>query len=461
MPNLRMRRDVAGMTISTPPLSDYNNAVGIMKTRFPTSDARSWEGQARIHLDNCPHGNWFFLPWHRAYVLAFENLIRDILQKPDFGLPYWNWTKDPRIPGPFFQGNLVDNTRIRGPNDVLPPSYVGQPVIDDIMRQTDFELFASFKPIGQNSLERRWQRASGAKALLERTPHDQTHVWVNGNMVTMMSPLDPIFWLHHCNIDRLWAQWNALGRRDTTDTLWVEFPFSGNFVNSQGQSISYTVSGLRDVTRLGYTYDTLPQQQPTFAVAAAAALDAIAERPSLLERARTRYVARAPRAAGLGETADFTVETERSAVPLAAAAAAAADQLETEAAPEESKVVAIIQDVSPPKDPRVTVNIFLSCPYASADTPTTDPHYVGNFTFFGVHGDEEGGDHGEHHHHGHEGHPSTQDFAYDITDTVARLRALEPDLDSKLTLQLVPVPHPGVDVGQVEVKFGAVEILYV
>ncbi len=39
--------------------------------------------------------------------------------------------------------------------------------------------------------------------------HNQVHVWVGGDMAQDTSPNDPVFFLHHCNIDRLWAQWQA------------------------------------------------------------------------------------------------------------------------------------------------------------------------------------------------------------------------------------------------------------
>jgi tyrosinase len=39
--------------------------------------------------------------------------------------------------------------------------------------------------------------------------HNRVHVWVGGAMGTGMSPNDPVFWLHHCMIDRLWSGWQA------------------------------------------------------------------------------------------------------------------------------------------------------------------------------------------------------------------------------------------------------------
>ena len=37
--------------------------------------------------------------------------------------------------------------------------------------------------------------------------HNRVHRWVGGSMQPASSPNDPVFWLHHCNVDRLWAQW--------------------------------------------------------------------------------------------------------------------------------------------------------------------------------------------------------------------------------------------------------------
>ena len=39
--------------------------------------------------------------------------------------------------------------------------------------------------------------------------HNVVHVWVGGSMGPGTSPNDPVFFLHHCNIDRLWSDWQA------------------------------------------------------------------------------------------------------------------------------------------------------------------------------------------------------------------------------------------------------------
>ena len=54
------------------------------------------------------------------------------------------------------------------------------------------------------------QNYMGFRFFLESNLHNLVHRWVGGNMSTRSSPNDPVFWLHHCNIDRLWAVWQQL-----------------------------------------------------------------------------------------------------------------------------------------------------------------------------------------------------------------------------------------------------------
>ncbi|WP_197364045.1 tyrosinase family protein, partial [Streptomyces clavuligerus] len=40
--------------------------------------------------------------------------------------------------------------------------------------------------------------------------HNRVHTWVWGQMESSVSPNDPVFWLHHAFVDKLWAEWHAL-----------------------------------------------------------------------------------------------------------------------------------------------------------------------------------------------------------------------------------------------------------
>ena len=102
------RRSIRGMSANDPDLAAMRRAVAAMK-RLPQSDARNWIRFADIHRNFCPHANWYFLPWHRAYIRAFERICRELSGKPDFALPYWNWTADRQFPAAFAAGDRNSN----------------------------------------------------------------------------------------------------------------------------------------------------------------------------------------------------------------------------------------------------------------------------------------------------------------------------------------------------------------
>lgn len=39
--------------------------------------------------------------------------------------------------------------------------------------------------------------------------HNHVHGWVGGDMLLTTSPNDPAFYLNHCNVDRVWAEWQS------------------------------------------------------------------------------------------------------------------------------------------------------------------------------------------------------------------------------------------------------------
>ncbi len=141
------RRNISNLAPNDPIIDTYKAAVTAMKALDMSNpnDPRGWSKQAQIHFDHCPHGNWWFLPWHRAYLGYFEQICRKLTGNKDFALPYWNWTTNPSIPGVFWgNGNpLFDNTRVITAASVADPSFVGPAVINNILNEPNFFLFAS------------------------------------------------------------------------------------------------------------------------------------------------------------------------------------------------------------------------------------------------------------------------------------------------------------------------------
>jgi tyrosinase len=190
---------------------------------------------ADVHVLQDPniHRNSHFLPWHREFILRFEQELQRV--DPRVSLPYWDSTID------------------RSPADPLwRPDFLGQ--FNDIWNlRRIFNLRISL-PTGEQVLANQ-QRADYASFWpeLERNMHDWPHVWVGGIMGGRSSPGDPAFFLHHAWIDLLWAQWQRLH---------PNAPFQGQ----AGFGLDDALAGWPDRTpanvlnhnALGYKYDVDP-----------------------------------------------------------------------------------------------------------------------------------------------------------------------------------------------------------
>lgn len=442
---VRIRRGVGAMQPDDPVLVTYRRAVEAMHA-LPPSDPRSWQRQAQIHLDHCPHGNWFFLPWHRAYLFYFEEICRQLSGNDTFALPYWNWTSDPQVPAVFWgedslldpdHWNDPDNETLPsgppwrgiGPNDSAPAFAISAPVIDGIIGETEFEQFASLKA----SAPRPTSPPFGGTASLEGTPHNIVHGFIGGHMGAFLSPLDPIFWLHHCNIDRLWVEWNALGNANTGDPEWLDLEFARDFVDRNGSPAPIMVRATEETTALGYIYDTTPAlvAQPSAARAPTTALAG---------RTEQRFAATNDRVSLLARPTGISVPIPEPLLPTAAVALDG--RTRTTAG---RRVFARLTDIAPPaRTAGFYVNVFINCPYLSATTPTNDPHYATSVAFFG-------------HQHG-SGGPA---FNIDITEVLTRLNRLGRPATDRIEVQIMPLPLPGREPSDTEFTVGKVEVVLV
>ena len=216
----KLRRSLHGMAPNDPILQTWRDGVRLLKA---ASGNVSWASFGAIHgnesdFNLCPHGNWFFLPWHRAYLLSYERAVRQLTGNNDFALPYWDWTEDRQMPSAFVQptfdgkpNSLFEQQRDATPTDALPDSTVGPAIISQILSQGPFETFGTSRPVGQDNLDQSWINCEfcGTQGTLESTPHNLVHVFVGGIMAQANSALDPLFMMHHCNIDRIWWTWFA------------------------------------------------------------------------------------------------------------------------------------------------------------------------------------------------------------------------------------------------------------
>jgi len=152
------------------------------------------------------HGAPGFLPWHRAYLLDLERFLQAI--DPSIALPYWRFdqaapniftldflgTSDPLGTVQFSPGNplrfwVTDgvpgiNRRPFFPTNTAPPG-----------------LRNELQTLGLGSVYKAFR-------VMEGNPHGTAHTSFGGSISQIPTAAkDPLFFLLHCNVDRLWAKW--------------------------------------------------------------------------------------------------------------------------------------------------------------------------------------------------------------------------------------------------------------
>jgi tyrosinase len=89
--------------------------------------------------------------------------------------------------------------------------------------------------------------------------HNRVHVWVGGDMLPSSSPNDPVFYLNHCNVDRLWEAWLTQHGRSYVPPQSAPSTLRGHRINDQMDSLISPPMRPAEVLdmRAIYTYDTL------------------------------------------------------------------------------------------------------------------------------------------------------------------------------------------------------------
>ena len=241
---------------------------------------------------NSAHRGPSFLPWHRAFIRRFELDLARLV--PGVTLPYWDWASDAANPmnaaiwandlmggngsgtnnfvqsGPFaYDASDLENSWVIINYFGLPdgglvrdfgsstPNLPTQADIDEVQQITTYDS-ATFN---QASVGYRGAN-EGRLPVNGKTPppsnmHNLVHEWVAGSMMPGTSPNDPIFFLHHCFVDKLWADWQALH----PTVPYAPDDTASNDLNRHRPSdelygLGTLVSETFDHQAMGYSYDT-------------------------------------------------------------------------------------------------------------------------------------------------------------------------------------------------------------
>jgi tyrosinase len=250
---------------------------------------------------NAAHRGPIFLPWHRVMLLMLERNLQRVLGDVDFGLPYWDWAADGDLTAaqqrtaPVWRANCMGgqgNPVQTGPfafRATDPNSWrvrIGANVQGALV-SVNRGLRRSFGTSGVSTLATtqhvrnalrltpydapNWDTASiGFRNRVEgwsseTTPaqpwlHNRVHVWVGGDMGPSTSPNDPIFYLNHCNEDRIWEAWMQTNGRRYLPSMSAGAALAGHRIDDTIASPLGSGATPRQVLNVtaDYTYDTLP-----------------------------------------------------------------------------------------------------------------------------------------------------------------------------------------------------------
>lgn len=261
------------------------------------------------------HAHPSILPWHRKMVLLFEDALREVSGK-DITVPYWDWT-DPESTqavfsesfmgtqgdpsqeyaltnGPFrkdawavtvFSDDPTGRSMTPHPYLVRATGHYDADVNPDIHLPTTEEVetglrIPNYDVAPWNTLS---DRSKSFRNYLEGFDpdrpgyfhmHNMVHTWVAGHFTlengevrfgTMaapdISPNDPVFFVHHANVDRVWAQWEELHPGVYTDVSGhgsgrdvPMYPFSV-YPDDRMSAHGLTPEALLDIQHLGYAYE--------------------------------------------------------------------------------------------------------------------------------------------------------------------------------------------------------------
>jgi tyrosinase len=440
---IRVRKDIWKLGDEANPWRDpailaYAHAVAAMQKVDKTDpkNGASWRNQAAIHerrnatvpgrLENqCQHSSWYFLPWHRMYLYRFEQIVRSHMPAATaatWALPYWNYTQggvNRKLPPAFRKKKLPDGK----PN----PLYVSQ-------RSTSFPDINAGEPLPSSGVTTQAALAeavftgtvpgatagfggsktgfshsgAGVAGPLEQTPHGAVHVLVGGSGFMSSfgtAALDPIFWLHHCNLDRLWERWTRApagghpAGTNPTDPAWLNRKFE--LVNRNGNRVKLAVKDVLDIEcQLNYTYSGLP---------AMADLDELMktddvsddERPAELVGATERPVTLTGTTVGTGiEVSEPTGPASRTEESLGAP----------------PRMYLNVENIEGEANPGLLYGVYVNLPEGEFPDPD-GPYFAGAMSFFGIESTTEDDEDQEEARHG-------LRHVFDITTLVAKLTEL-------------------------------------
>jgi tyrosinase len=420
---------------STTKNAEIDRVYGSVPPADPTDPTRllanaTWDTCRAHEMTGLPQDEDDFLPWHRMFVYFHERIIRKILSDDTFTLPYWDYTtagkrstpEQFRMPtDPLYKVLFRDN-RNDGSFPGTADVNAGEPLDANAPGRINAGALISANYQDNVAIQ-------GFNSALDFGLHGAIHV-LTGNRTTNMGTVpwaarDPIFWMHHCNIDRLWASWNKGGRLNPTGA-WLTNSFE--FADENGVSVSPVNGDFVDTETIAdapYTYDKFEPVPPLPPGPAGAMVMAPAPAMIIADQAQ-------PGPIMLSGANEVEVALKPAVAPLEAMLAAAG---------EGGRVYLLLQGISTSAQPGILYDVYLD---PAAGGAAAEPQPVGTINFFGAES-----------HGAHRGVSSpAKRYSFDVTDLVKEGGTADPE--SAPTVRVAPVGTPPAEASPV---IGAISLV--
>jgi tyrosinase len=416
---------------STTKADEIQRVFGTSTTARRRLAEETWD-TCQSHSGQDPNN---FLPWHRMYVYYMERIVRRVSGRTDFTMPYWDYTSD----DPAKRG--VVPVEFRSPGD---------PVFGSLYRPDRNDLANSGQPIQSNQrgdpmriggpMGKQYYEMVGSDPgfcrAINSGIHGSIHVLVGNRMGMGSVPYsggDPLFWVHHSNIDRMWASWNAHGGMNPVDAEWAQK--TSVFADAGGRVVA-PFKNFFNCADLGYEYDAYI---PGPAIATATTTLMSAKSATGSRAVRTERIAKAPGSVQLGS------KTTRVTLMPVPGAGNRGPVLGLDQAHPNKHTYLVIKDLHTWAQPGVLFHVYVS---PTRGGNLNDTSYVGAINFF----DAQFHDHGN----GAMGDALGQNLnSFDITEVLRSIaRSGNPNAKQALLVTIIPGGTPASDakplVGSIE-----------
>ncbi len=366
----------------------------------------------------CQHGNLNFLPWHRMFLHFYEKTLRKHSGDDDFALPYWDYFQErsangrglalPKLVRGRSTGTLYDEWRTMGLNENTSAIDPTSASAVQAFKHRDFIPFSDE---------------------LQGQPHGVMHCAVGTGCSTPdmgfvpIAGLDPVFYMHHSNIDRLWQCWlNRKAAGATIDLAWAKanlgmpdswYDTSYTFADENGNEVNMTIAEVfvPGVIDARYDNDTSCVVEFPKAENSNSILTDIGSEPKAMKAHPPLKNSKAVSLTGDSVTVSLVPHSDESRRTLSAL---------PEHFSQKGHTVLLLDDVRVNGVPSLTYQVYLS----SQSNPKKAV-YIATFNLFGAGGHGSHGDHGA----------SLGTLSYNVTDDIYDLGV---ESAEELTVRFVP-----------------------